>query len=123
MNTPIIKKKPETAGFSSIRLERLNRLFQGYVDREELPGMIALVARSGQPVYYEKFGWMNLETRRPMNDDTIFMIASMTKPVTAVAAMMLYEEGHFHLNTMVSDFIPDFNNLMVYDCKHPLPMK
>jgi len=111
----IVSGKPEEVGFSAFRLKRLDRLFQGYVDREELPGMIATVARFGQSVYYQKFGWMSIETPEPMHDDTIFMIASMTKPITAVAVMMLYEMGHFHLNTPISEFIPGFKNTAVYN--------
>lgn len=105
---------PETAGFSTLRLERLDNLFRGYVTRGELPGMIATVARRGKTVYYQKFGWKDIETQKPMRADTIFMIASMTKPITAVAAMMLYEEGYFQLNTPVSTFLPGFKDVMVY---------
>ncbi len=57
---------------------------------------------------------MDIEAEKPMQDDAIFMIASMTKPITAVAAMMLYEEGHFHLNTPISKFIPAFADTPVY---------
>jgi CubicO group peptidase (beta-lactamase class C family) len=104
---------PETAGFSTQRLARLTALLQGYVDRSDLPGMIVTVARQGKTVYYEKLGWADKEAQKPMQDDTIFMIASMTKPVTAVATMMLYEEGHFHLNTPVWKFIPGFKETKV----------
>ncbi len=104
---------PEQAGFSSARLKRIDPLMQGYVDRGELAGMIATVARSGQTVYLEKFGLMDREADKPMQLDAIFRIASMTKPITGAAAMMLYEEGHFHLNTPVSKFIPAFKNAKV----------
>ena len=104
---------PEQAGFSSSRLKRIDPLMQGYVDRGELAGMIATVARSGQTVYLEKFGLMDREAGKPMQLDAIFRIASMTKPITSAAAMMLYEEGHFHLNTPVSKFIPAYKNAKV----------
>ena len=105
---------PEDAGFSAERLGRITNLLDGFVDHDELPGYIAAVARRGQTVYYGKSGWMDIEAQKPMQDDAIFMIASMTKPITAVAAMLLYEEGHFHLNTPISKFIPGFADTSVY---------
>lgn len=105
---------PESSGFSSMRLERLSNFFKKQVDQGDIAGLIATVSRSNQTVYYKKIGWMDLESSNSMNDDTIFMIASMTKPITAVAAMMLYEEGCFHLNTPISDFIPAFKVVQVY---------
>jgi CubicO group peptidase (beta-lactamase class C family) len=104
---------PEFVGFSSSRLQRLSALLHGYVDHGDLPGMSATIARRGHTVYYEKFGWMNKEAQKPIQDDTIFIIASMTKPITAVAIMMLYEEAHFHLNTPVSKFLPGFKDVKV----------
>jgi CubicO group peptidase (beta-lactamase class C family) len=106
--------KPEDEGFSADRLGRIKNLLNGYVNQGELPGLIAMVARQGKIVYYQKSGWMDIEAQKPMQDDAIFMIASMTKPITAVAAMMLYEEGHFYLNTPISKFIPSFANTSVY---------
>lgn len=115
MNTKLsVVTEPEVVGFSSDRLQRITTLLQGCVNRGEFPGFIATVARQGQTVYYEKSGWMDIEAQKPMQDDAIFMIASMTKPITAVAAMMLYEEGHFHLNTPISKFIPAFADTPVY---------
>jgi CubicO group peptidase (beta-lactamase class C family) len=93
---------PENVGFSSDRLVRITNRLQGYVQHGEIPGLIATIARKDETVYYGKFGWMDIEAQQPMQDDAIFMIASMTKPITAVAAMMLYEEGQFHLNTPIS---------------------
>jgi CubicO group peptidase (beta-lactamase class C family) len=104
---------PESVGFSSSRLQRVSAMLQGYVERGDLPGMIATIARQGKTIYYEKFGWADKETEKPMQDDTIFMIASMTKPITAVATMMLYEEGHFHLNTPIAKFIPAYKDTKV----------
>jgi CubicO group peptidase (beta-lactamase class C family) len=80
----------ENAGFSSERLKRIGPMMQGYVDRKELPGLVTLIARKGKIVHFEKFGLMDIETNKPMQADTIFRIYSMTKPITAVAAMMLY---------------------------------
>jgi len=115
MNTPLMAiENPENLGFSPTRLYRVSAFFQDLVDRTELAGMIATIARAGQTVYTEKFGWMDLESKIPMCDDTIFMIASMTKPITAVAVMMLYENGHFQLNTPVSEFIPAFKDTQIF---------
>ncbi len=108
-----MKTTSASVGFSPERLSRITSLLQGYVDRGDLPGMIATVARQGQTVYYEKLGWMDCEARKPMCDDAIFRVASMTKPITSVAIMMLYEEGQFHLNTPVAKFIPAFKDVKV----------
>ncbi len=114
MNTSLnTVSSPEKIGFSSARLGRISNFFQNLVDRDKLAGMIATIARGGQTAYYRKFGWMDLESKATMSDDAIFMIASMTKPITAVAAMMLYEAGHFHLNTPVSEFLPAFKDVRV----------
>ena len=93
---------------------RITTFLQGKVDRGEMPGMIATVARRGQTAYYQKFGYLDREAQTPMRDDAIFIIASMTKPVTSVALMTLYEEGHFHLNTPVYEFIPAFRDTKVF---------
>ena len=105
--------RPEQVGFSSERLRRIDAVMQRYVERGELAGLITTVARRGETVHLEKFGWMDIEARKPMQFDTIFRIASMTKPITSVAVMMLYEEGHLHLNTPVSKFIPAFKDARV----------
>ena len=104
---------PENVGFSSERLERIGPMMQAYVDRKELPGLITLIAHKGKIVHFGKFGLMDIETNKPMQADTIFRIYSMTKPVTNVAAMMLYEEGHFQLNDPLSKFIPAFKDVKV----------
>jgi CubicO group peptidase (beta-lactamase class C family) len=115
MNKNLIQiPNPEKVGVSATRLPRITTYLQGCVDRSEIPGYIATVARCGETVYYHKYGWMDVEEKSPMQDDVIFMIASMTKPITAVAAMLLYEEGYFHLNTPVSEFIPAFTDTPVY---------
>ncbi len=110
MNSTII----ENTGFSPERLGRISTLMQRYVDDGKLAGIIATVARRGQTVYLEKFGMMDIEANKPMQFDAIFRIASMTKPITSVAIMTLYEEGYFNLNTPVSEFIPGFKEPRVY---------
>jgi CubicO group peptidase (beta-lactamase class C family) len=104
--------KPEKAGMSSERLDRIDTVMQKYVDEKKLPGMITLVARHGKIVHSATYGVM--DTGKPMRQDAIFRIASMTKPVTGVAAMILYEEGYFGLDDPVADYIPEFRNLKVF---------
>jgi CubicO group peptidase (beta-lactamase class C family) len=102
-----------TERFSVPRLERLADTLGGYVDRGDLAGVAARVYHNGSIVLAKVCGWADKESGRQMEDDTIFMIASMTKPITAAAMMMLYEEGHFDLNTPVREFIPAFKDLRV----------
>ncbi|HVS66853.1 MAG TPA: serine hydrolase domain-containing protein [Thermoanaerobaculia bacterium] len=99
---------PAEVGFSPERLDRLDRALQGYVDRGELAGIVALVARKGKVVHLESYGARHVEAKAPMAEDTIFRIASMTKPIASVALMMLWEEGRFQLRDPVSRFLPDF---------------
>jgi CubicO group peptidase (beta-lactamase class C family) len=108
------KVAPETVGLSSDRLNRIKPAMQAYVDRGKLPGLITMVARRGQIAHAECFGWMDMEANRPMQLDAIFRIASITKPVTSVAAMILYEGGHFQLNDPVSEFMPEFSGSKVF---------
>lgn len=104
----------EGAGFSKQRLQRISRMLQGYVDRDELAGVSALISRQKETLYREKYGWQNKEANVPMAFDTIFRIMSMTKPVTAVAAMLLYEQGHFDLNTPIHEFLPAFSDTRIF---------
>ncbi len=106
---------PETVGVSTERLERIRPVMQGYVDDGNLPGFLTVVARRGKIVHFETIGMRDVENKKPVEPDTIFRIYSMSKPVTSVAVMMLYEEGHFQLGTPVSRFIPEFKNMKVYN--------
>ena len=103
----------QRVGFSSERLARIDRVMRGYVDDGRLAGLITTVARCGETVHLSKCGMMDIEAAKPMAFDALFRIASMTKPVTSVAMMMLYEEGYFHLNTPICEFIPEFNDTKV----------
>jgi len=106
--------RPEDVGFSASRLSRIGTVMQGYVDQNKLAGLITMVARCGKVVRLERFGMMDLEAAKPMQLDTIFRIYSMTKSITSVALMMLYEEGQFQLNDPVSKFIPEFADVKVF---------
>ena len=100
--------KPETVGMSTERLGRIPVAMQRYVDKKLVPGVVTLVARNGKVVHLEAVGAKYPETGAVMTTDTIFRIASMTKPITSVALMMLFEEGHFLLSDPVSKWIPEF---------------
>jgi len=107
-NLPVVK--PEQSGMSSERLKRLSAAMRGYMDRGEVAGTVMLVARRGRVVHLESQGLMDIDSKAPMRTDSIFRLASMTKPITSVAVMMLLEEGRFLLNDPVSKFIPEFKN-------------
>jgi CubicO group peptidase (beta-lactamase class C family) len=100
--------RPEQAGLSSARLERIDTLMEETIDAGALAGAVTLVARNGEIVHLEAHGMANIEAREAMRTDSIFRIASMTKPVTATAIMMLVEEGRIRLDDPVSRFIPAF---------------
>ena len=106
---------PEAVGVSAERLERIRPVLQNYVDKGNLPGFLTVVARRGKIVHFETIGMQDVENNKPVESDTIFRIYSMSKPITSVAVMMLYEEGHFQLGTPVSKFIPEFENMKVYN--------
>lgn len=104
---------PEQVGLSSQRLARLAPLMQSYVDQGKLAGLITLVARRGQVAHLQCFGQADIAAGKPMQPDTILRIYSMTKPVTSVALLMLYEEGRFQLDDPVAEFIPAFKEMWV----------
>ena len=110
---------PEEVGLSSQRLERISNVIQKGVDDGRIAGGVALVARHGKVAYLKAVGMADRDTKKPMRADNIFRICSMSKPITSVAVMMLYEEGRFTLNQPVSDFIPEFKNKKVLDPPFP----
>lgn len=109
-----MRSTPEDVGLSGSRLYKIDHLTRRYIDEGKLPGTITLVARRGEVVHLSCQGKMDIEADKDMDDDTIFRIYSMTKPVTSVALMMLYEDGHFQLDCPVSRFIPGFADLKVH---------
>ena len=106
---------PEEVGVSAEHLEHIRPVMQGYVDDGRIAGILTVVARRGKIVHFETVGMRDVENNKPIEADTIFRIHSMSKPITSVAVMMLYEEGHFQLDTPVSDFIPEFKDMEVYN--------
>ena len=106
--------KPESVGFSSERLERLHRLIQQEVDSKLLAGAITILARHGKVIDYRTYGVRDLATGAPMTKEVIFRDYSMTKPVTGVAMMLLYEEGKWLPSDPLSKYIPEFAQLKVF---------
>src|ERR1035437_9509039 len=105
--------KPEEAGMSTEVLQRIHEAMQRHIDTGAISGAVTLVARNGKIVHFQAHGLMDLESKKPMTTDAIFRIASMTKPVTSVAVMMMVEEGKIRLSDPVSKFIPEFKGTLV----------
>ncbi len=106
--------QPQRVGFSPQRLARVDSLLERYVQGGLLSGALGLIYRKGEVAYARAFGQRDLEAGRPMTEDTIFRIYSMTKPVTAVAALMLFEEGLFLLDDPIATHLPEFEDAKVF---------
>ena len=104
---------PTTAGYSEERLARLSRVMGCHVQAGRLPGVTTLIARRGRVVHLEAVGWADVEQRRPLSIDTIVRIYSMTKPITVVAALMLWEEGAFLLDDPIAGYLPELAAMQV----------
>ena len=104
---------PEKCGLSSDRLKTIDRVLNEYVTRKEVAGGVALIARKGQVGYLKSFGMKDIETNQSMTNDALFRIASMTKAITVVAIMTLFEDGYFSLDDPISKFIPEFSKMQV----------
>ncbi|MGO8914972.1 MAG: serine hydrolase domain-containing protein [Stellaceae bacterium] len=113
------KTSPEEVGFSSDRLDRLGDAFQRDIDAGDIPGVVVVVARNGEVAYEKAFGYQNREDRAPMGTDAIFRIASMSKPITSVAVMMLAEEGRIDVTAPVSQYLPEFKEMTVGVARQP----
>lgn len=110
---------PEAAGFSSQRLARLDTAMNEWVKKNWVNGSVALIARRGKIIFHKSYGYNDLDTKAPLDKNGIFRIASQTKAVTSVAAMILWEEGKFGLDDPVSMYIPTFANQGVLDKYNP----
>lgn len=102
--------KPESLGLSSERLERIGTVVQHDIDDRRIAGAVTLVIRHGHIAWFKSQGMMDREAGKPMRPDAMFRICSMTKPITSLAVMMLYEEGRFLLDDPVSNYLPEFKN-------------
>jgi len=110
---PLSSAKAETVGMSAKRLSRIDQMCQEEIDNENLPGIVALVARNGKIVFHQAYGYSEPQSGKKMKKDAIFRIASQSKAITATAVMMLWEEGLFRLDDPISKFIPEFKNPQV----------
>ena len=113
--------KPEEVGLSSPRLARIGEHFQRYIDAGKVAGTLTLISRQRKIAYLEAQGFLEVERRRPVTPDSIFRIYSMTKPITSVGLMMLYEQGRFLLDDPVHRFLPSWRDLKVFvGGNHPI---
>ena len=112
MNSDI--STPESVGLSSERLSRTTQWMESQLSKERVAGNSLLIGRHGKVCYRQTKGYADIEAKKPFQEDTVVRIYSMTKPVTAVAAMMLYEEGRFKLDDPVASFIPEFADTPVW---------
>src|SRR5450755_4637612 len=106
--------KPEAVGFSAERLARLDSSMKSLVDAKKLAGMVTVLARHGKIVEEKTYGFADVAGQKPMQKDTIVRIYSMTKPITGIATMMLYEEGKWKPSDPIARYIPEFRDLKVY---------
>lgn len=104
---------PEAVGLSGARLAHIRTVMNRHVTEKRIPGALGLIARRGKIAYQESFGLADVEAGKPMQLDTIHRIYSMTKPITSVAVLMLYEEGKFQLSDPVAKYLPEFAKLQV----------
>jgi len=110
---PLPTSSPERIGLSAERLARIDELMERYVDDGSMPGALGMIARRGRVGYFETWGMRDREAGKPMTPDTIFRIYSMSKPITTVAVMILFEEGHFMLRDPIGKFIPELADMEV----------
>jgi CubicO group peptidase (beta-lactamase class C family) len=114
---------PESVGLDSARLRAATAFLNEFAADRKIAGAVAAVARRGKLAYLEAVGFQNLDTRAPMTERTLFRIYSMTKPVTAVAVMMLHEQGRFQLTDPVAKFLPEFREVLVLTSPDAAPRR
>lgn len=112
---PLSESSPQSVGMSEGRLAAIDNMLTQSIEKNQIPGAVALVARNGKIVYYKAFGMAENETKRNLKRDDIFRIASQTKAITSTAVMMLWEEGKFRLDDPISKYIPEFENAQILD--------
>jgi CubicO group peptidase (beta-lactamase class C family) len=110
---PLADATPESVGFSSERLQRLDGVLQETITKSTLPGVAAIIIKDGKIIYHKAFGMADNQTNRALKRDDIFRIASMSKAITSTAVMMLWEEGKFGLDDPISKYISEFKNPVV----------
>ncbi len=106
---------PEDVGISSEKLDEIAPTLQGYVDKGQTPGFLTAIARKGKVVHFETIGMGDIENEKPVESNTIFRIYSMSKPITTVAVMILYDEGRIKLDDPVENYISSFKDMKVFN--------
>jgi len=106
---------PESADMSATKLSKVDGIIEELRQQKKLAGATVMIARHGKIVYFKTFGKMDLEADKPMREDTIFRIYSMSKAITTAAALILYEEGKLGLDEPVSKYVPDFKGIKVWN--------
>ena len=114
------KVDPELVGVSSERLNRVSEISKNYVTEGKVPGIVTMIARKGKLIYFEAYGNRGVNSKSKIKKNDLFRIYSMTKPITAIAAMQLYEKGKFRLNDPITKYLPELNNLKRYNSKGEL---
>ena len=115
VSSPLTDASPSTVGVSEERLARIDNMLIEAIKNEEIPGVIALVARKGKIIYHKAFGIADVEEKRELKTDDIFRIASQTKAITSTAVMILWEQGKFRLDDPISKYIPEFGLAQILD--------
>jgi CubicO group peptidase (beta-lactamase class C family) len=121
--TPLPMAAPESVGFPSERLNRLDDAMQAEIEAGHYAGISLMVARHGKLAKFDRYGYQSLESRAPLREDAIFRIASMTKPIIATAMMTLYEEGKWQLDDPVTKFIPELADMQVLTDDQLVPVE
>jgi len=107
------RERTRKTGFAADRLNRVTQAFQGFVDSGQIPGAVVLIARNDKIAYFQAFGFRDRDQKIAMTTDSIFRIASMSKPIVSVGAMMLAEEGKLDIGAPVFNYLPEFKDLQV----------
>lgn len=112
---PLMVGTAQEEGMSPERLSKIDNMLQEHIQEDNLPGIVALIARNGKIVFHKAYGMANVKNKKVMEKDAIFRIASQTKAITATAVMMLWEEGKFKLDDPISKYIPEFGKAEILD--------
>lgn len=107
--------KPSKAGFDTDRLKRIDKMIQGCIDRKEVPGAVGILIKDGKIGYHKAFGWADIESKKPLKKDTLFRIASMSKLITTVAALQLFEKAEYNMYTELGSILPEFKEQTVLE--------
>ena len=107
--------KPSKAGFDSDRLKRIDKMIQGCIDRKEVPGAVGILIKDGKIGYHKAFGWADIESKKPLKKDTLFRMASMSKLITTVAALQLFEKAEYNMYTELGSILPEFKEQTVLE--------